>query len=139
MWLLLQGGLLRNVLTLPGWLVIRSSSRRWCPYTTCRQVDGGTLVTTQCLYPGGDGVSVVVGQGAGGYRVSDDGAGWEALLAAGMEVSPSTHGKRARSIAETMGVEFRSGSLIADVIADTQLGAAIVIVANAASAGLRMS
>ncbi len=101
------------------------------PYTTCRQVDGGTLVTTQCLYPGGDGVSVVVGQGAGGYRVSDDGAGWQALLAAGMEVSPSTHGKRARSIAETMGVEFRSGSFIADEVTDAQLGAAIVIVANA--------
>lgn len=102
------------------------------PYTACRQADGGTLVTTQCLYPGGDGVSVVVGQGAGGgYRVSDDGAGWQALLAAGMEVSPSTHGKRARSIAEMMGVEFRSGSFIADEIAEAQLGAAIVIVANA--------
>lgn len=101
------------------------------PYTTCRQVDGGTLVTTQCLYPGGDGVSVVIGQGAGGYRVSDDGAGWQALLAAGMEVSPSTHGKRARSIAQMMGVEFRSGSFITDDIAEAQLGAAIVIVANA--------
>lgn len=100
------------------------------PYTACRQVDGGTLVTTQCLYPGGDGVSVVVSQGAGGYRVSDDGAGWQALLAAGMEVSPSTHGKRARLIAEMMGVDFR-GSFIADEIAVSQLGAAIVIVANA--------
>ncbi|MBX3516802.1 MAG: hypothetical protein KF815_07660 [Rhodospirillales bacterium] len=101
------------------------------PYTACRPVDGGTLVTTQCLYPGGDGVSVLVGQGADGYSVSDDGAGWQALLAAGMEVSPSTHGKRARSIAATMGVEFRRGSFIADAIGDAQLGAAIVIVANA--------
>lgn len=101
------------------------------PYTTCRRVDGGTLVTTQCLYPGGDGVSVVVGQGAIGYRVSDDGTGWQALLAAGIEVLPSTHGRRARSIAQMMGVEFCNGSFIADEIAEAQLGAAIVIVANA--------
>ena len=105
--------------------------RALAPYTTCRKVDAGTLVTTQCLYPGGDGVSVVVGQGSDGYRVSDDGAGWQALLAAGIEVSLSTHGKRARSVAKVMGVEFRGGSFIADAIAESQLGAAIVIVANA--------
>lgn len=101
------------------------------PYSTCRKVDNGTLVTTHCLYPGGDGVSVVVGNGEGGYRVSDDGTGWQALLAAGIEVLPSTHGKRARLIAQMMGLEFRGGSFIADEIAEAQLGAAIVIVANA--------
>jgi hypothetical protein len=101
------------------------------PYTACRPVDNGTLVTTPCLYPGGDCVTVIVNPGLHGYRVADEGAGWQALLAAGLEVSPSTHGRRARDVADLMGVAFRNGSFVADEIAASQLGAAIVVVANA--------
>lgn len=100
------------------------------PYVVSRPVDGGTLVTTQCLYPGGDGVSIVVSASSCGFRVSDDGSGWRALLAAGVEVSPSTHGRRARLVADTMGVEFRTGAFVVDEVTGPQLGAAIVIVAN---------
>lgn len=108
-------------------LVVRAIA----PYTACRTAEGVVSVVTQCLYPGGDSVLVVVSAAAVGYRVSDDGRGWRALLDAGIAPSPSSHGSRARSIAQTMGVEYVRGSFVADEVSEAQLGAAIVIVANA--------
>jgi hypothetical protein len=108
-------------------LVVRAIA----PYTACRAVEGRLSVVTQCLYPGGDSVLVVVSAAAGGHRVSDDGGGWRALLDAGIEPAPSSHGKRARSIAQTMGLEYVRGAFVADEVSEAQLGAAIVIVANA--------
>ena len=101
------------------------------PYTACTAVDGGARVATPCLYPGGDGVAVVVAPGEGGFRVSDDGGGWGALLAAGVEASPATHGRRARTIAELTGVDYAHGSFVAEAVSPDQVGAAIVLVANA--------
>lgn len=108
-------------------LVVRAIA----PYKACRAVEGGLSVVTQCLYPGGDSVSVIVCGAADGYRVSDDGSGWRALLDAGIEPSPSSHGRRARSIAQAMGLEYVRGSFVADEVSEGQLGAAIVVVANA--------
>lgn len=101
------------------------------PYTACTAVDGGARVAMPCLYPGGDGVAVMVAPGEGGFRVSDDGGGWTALLAAGVEASPRTHGRRARTIAELTGVDYTHGSFVAEAVSPGQLGAAIVLVANA--------
>lgn len=100
-------------------------------FTACRPADGGTRVATHCLYPGGGGVSVVVSGGPEHFGVSDDGAGWDALLAAGVDVSPSTHGRRARETADLLGVEYARGRFHAGDVAPHQLGAAIVLVANA--------
>jgi hypothetical protein len=108
-------------------LVVRAVA----PYTACRQVEGGLLVATQCLYPGGDSVSVIVKDAAAGYIVSDEGAGWQALLDGGIQPSPSTHGRRARSIAKAAGLDFARGSFLTDEVSEAQLGAAIVTVANA--------
>ena len=52
-------------------------------FVTRRPADGGTWITTQCLYPGGDSVPVFVAGGPRTFTVSDEGAGWDALLAAG--------------------------------------------------------
>lgn len=106
-------------------------ARALAPYTGCRRVDGRLMIATQCLYPGGDSVLVVVSDGKAGYLVSDDGAGWRALLEAGVEPSPSSHGGKAEAIARMMGVELSRGSFVADGVSEAQLGAAIVLVANA--------
>lgn len=99
-------------------------------FTGLRPDHGGIAVATHCLYPGGDGVAVHVDIEAAGYRVSDDGGGWTALLQAGIDPSPSQL-RRAHAVADEGGVSFRDGAFITDEIGESQLGAAILMVANA--------
>jgi hypothetical protein len=104
--------------------------RSLASFAALRQDEGGVAVATHCLYPGGDGVTVRVDVEAAGYRVSDDGGGWTALLQAGIDPSPSQL-RRAHAAAEDGGIAFRDGAFVADEIGESQLGAAILMVANA--------
>jgi hypothetical protein len=105
-------------------------------FSTLRQDGGGVAVSTHCLYPGGDGVTVRVDVESAGYRVSDDGGGWTALLQAGIDPSPSQL-RRAHSVAEDGGIAFDEGAFLADEIGESQLGAAILMVANASQRWVR--
>ncbi|MGQ0663309.1 MAG: hypothetical protein ACT4P2_06915 [Pseudomonadota bacterium] len=64
------------------------------------------------------------------FRVSDDGNGWAVLLAAGVDPSPS-QARRAHAIAKETGLAFTHGTFAVEDVDEDQLGAAILIVANA--------
>jgi hypothetical protein len=105
-------------------------------FSSLRTDAGGVAVSTHCLYPGSDGVTVRVDVESAGYRVSDDGGGWTALLQAGIDPSTSQV-RRAHAVAEEGGMAFRQGTFLADEIGEDQLGAAIVMVANASQRWVR--
>ncbi|TVR79104.1 MAG: hypothetical protein EA405_13375 [Rhodospirillales bacterium] len=65
------------------------------------------------------------------FAVTDQGAGWDTLLAAGVAVAPSSHGRRARGVADLFGVAYRDGAFRVDDVEPHQLAAAIVLIANA--------
>lgn len=99
------------------------------PFQRVIALEDGIHVPTHCLFPGGDSVTVRVLLSKSGYRVSDNGLGWTTLLSAGVDPSPSQM-RSAHSIAFEAGVAFEKGEFVADELADDQLGAGILIVAN---------
>jgi hypothetical protein len=93
-------------------------------------LEDGVRVPTHCLYPGGDSVAVKVALAESGLRVSDDGLAWATLLAAGLDPSPSQI-RSAYAVASETGLAFEHGAFVADEVAEDQLSAAILVVANA--------
>ena len=94
--------------------------------------DGDAVrVETTTLLPGGGLATVSVRTGAGGYVVSDDGAGRMAMLALGVQDLTGWDAKRGHDLAETAGLNFDGeGFSVAEVSPD-QLPAAIAYVADA--------
>ncbi len=100
------------------------------PFTKCQPLKDGIRVSTQVLYPDGDGVSVVVFRDGDGYRVSDDGLGWSDLITNGIDIN-KVFLRKAEAVARDMGLALVKGAFVAPNVSEGQLGAAIVIVANA--------
>ncbi|MGQ0696820.1 MAG: hypothetical protein ACT4PZ_01125 [Panacagrimonas sp.] len=100
------------------------------PFSSVVRSDVGFTVATQCLYPDGDAVAVTVVGDTGHYRITDHGAGYAALQAAGID-DPKTYSRRAVRLAEERGLSFHLGQFQLDDVDVSQLGAGILIVANA--------
>lgn len=100
------------------------------PFAATHRSDVGIVVPTHCLYPGGDGVTVTVVQGEHTFRVTDHGMGYSMLSLSGVD-EPGRYSGRARKIAEERGLTFDNSTFFADEIDAGQLGAAILMVANA--------
>lgn len=100
------------------------------PFATILRGDIGVTVATQCLYPGGDAVAVTVIGDDGNYRITDHGMGYVALQTAGVD-DPKNYVRRAARLAEERGLSFTNGQFVLDDVDGGQLGAAILIVANA--------
>lgn len=100
------------------------------PYSSVIRGDLGYTVATQCLYPGGDAVAVTVLGDQGRFRITDHGAGHAALQAAGVD-NPGSFVRRATKLAEDRGLVFNDGQFLLDEVDAGQLGAAILLVANA--------
>lgn len=100
-----------------------------------RQGSEGIYVPTTTLLPGGDIVGVLVTrEGEGRFRVSDNGAGREAILDAGVMTIRAGDRRRATEIAGKGGLEIDGDAFILrDVVAE-QLASAVIYVADASRA-----
>lgn len=94
--------------------------------------DGDAVrVETTTLLPGGGLVTVSVRAGAGGYGVSDDGAGRTAILALGVQDLTSWDARRGHDLAEAAGLVFDGEGFSLSDVSPGQLPAAIAYVADA--------
>ncbi|MBF0166873.1 MAG: hypothetical protein HQL45_04505 [Alphaproteobacteria bacterium] len=100
------------------------------PFLECHSTTDGVRVGTQVLYPDGDCVSVTVSREADAYSVSDGALGWSTLLANGVDINKTTI-KKAEVVARDMGLSLTKGCFTLSCVNQGQLGAAIVVVANA--------
>lgn len=97
-----------------------------------RPADGGWLITTHCLAPGGSHISVLVRPSAGGFLVTDDAATFEDLASSGLEPSGLGAQRAGKQIAGRVGIRFVEGAFTLGDVPPAALNAAIVHVANAA-------
>lgn len=97
-------------------------------------VRGGWMVATHCLFPNGDQVAVLVRRDAARGRsiVSDGGAAWEALFAAGMDPDSRPLVTSATAAAEDAGLRFAAGEFFFAEVPDEELPGAIISLANVA-------
>lgn len=92
----------------------------------------GIYVPTTTLLPGGDVVGVlVVREGEDRFRVSDNGAGREALLDAGVMVIGPGDRRRASEIASRTGLEIDGDAFVFTNVGADQLASAVIYVADA--------
>lgn len=100
-----------------------------------RQGSDGIYVPTTTLLPGGDLVGVLVSrEGDGVFRVSDNGAGREAILDAGILNIAAADRRRANEIAALGGLELEGDAFVIRNISADQLAAAVIYVADASRA-----
>jgi len=93
------------------------------------------IVHTHCLYPDGQGVSVIVHHdGASMWKVTDAGGGWGVLRDHFLSPSPRSAARRADAIAKSMGVSYHEGEWEAPRVTNEQLIGSVLLVANAAQA-----
>lgn len=97
-----------------------------------RQGSDGIYVPTTTLMPGGELVGVLVTrEGEDRFRVSDNGAGREAILDAGVTVVGSGNRRRASEIANRAGLEIDGDAFVLRDVSADQLAAAVIYVADA--------
>lgn len=100
-----------------------------------RQGSEGIYVPTTTLLPGGDLVGVMVSrEGDDRFRVSDNGAGREAILDAGVVTIVPADRRRANEIAGLGGLEVEGDSFVIRGVGADQLAAAVIYVADASRA-----
>lgn len=95
---------------------------------TCVQVEGGIRLTTDCLYPSSDRVSVFVGERSSGFRVTDGGGAWRSAQRLG-RANESMFEKACKRYS----VNVASGIIVAEAPSHDWLNAAVVAVANASA------
>jgi len=104
------------------------------PAATPGAPDDGVRIETTTLLPGGALATLTARPGAGGFVVSDDGAGRMALLALGVQDLNRGDTRRGKEIAEARGIDFGAEGFSASEVSADQLTAAVAYVADACRA-----
>ena len=102
------------------------------PFNECHLVEGQIAVTTHCLYPSNEAVTVYVSGGKNGALVSDEGAAID-VLSVHKRLIPDSE-RYLRRFCTAPGLRVLAGKICSPEVSFDQLSAAVVLVANASAA-----
>jgi hypothetical protein len=96
------------------------------------EVDRGIRVTTHCLYPSNSAVSIIVSRSAEGFIVDDDAAVLDEV--AQVSISAQRISSLIKAVAKPFGLKVSErNAIVSPTVTDSELEAAMVLVANASS------